>query len=138
MKPTNDQLRQLLDLPDQINELDRNHNGMKSAKLKVQRELDGMEARHRIRISKEGGYSNAEDRKAALTIALEDDEKYSARLERLDALDGMIRANRAQYDHLRRQRESIRALAELDFIARLEAALSDKDLATLVSARLLA
>ena len=138
MKPTNDQLRQLLDLPDQINELDRNHNGMKSAKLKVQRELDGMEARHRIRISKEGGYSNAEDRKAALTIALEDDEKYSARLERLDSLDGMIRANRAQYDLLRRQRESIRALAELDFIARLETALSDKDLATLVSARLLA
>jgi multidrug efflux pump subunit AcrA (membrane-fusion protein) len=138
MKPTNDQLRQLLDLPDQINELDRNHNGMKSAKLKVQRELDGMEARHRIRISKEGGYSNAEDRKAALTIALEDDEKYSARLERLDALDGMIRANRAQFDLLRRQRESIRALAELDFVTRLEAALSDKDLATLVSARLLA
>lgn len=138
MKPTNDDLRQLLDIPSQLDALDRTHNGLKSDKARKGRELDGMKARHRIRISKEGGYSNAEDRAAALVIACEDDPKYSAVAERLDALDGMIRANRAQYDLLRRQREGLRVQGGLYIVARLEELMKDKDLVQAVTSGLLA
>lgn len=138
MKPTADDLRQLLDIPAQLEALDRTHNGLKSDKARKTRELDGMKARHRIRISKEGGYTNAEDRAAALVIACEDDAKYAATVERLEALDGMIRANRAQYDHLRRTREGLRVQGGLYIVARLEDLIKDKDLAAAIGSGLLA
>lgn len=128
MKPATDDLRKLLDIPDQIAALDRTINGLKSDKAKKVRELEGMEARHRIRISKEGGYTNAEDRKAALLIALEEDPKYAAGAERLEAINGMLRANDAQRDLLRRQREALRVQCGLYIVGRLEEQVKDKEL----------
>lgn len=138
MKPTNDQLRQLLDIPDQIQAIERNINGMKTDKAKVTRELDALEARHRIRISKEGGYTNAEDRKAALVIACEDDELYSAKVERLEKLNGMIRSKETERDHLRRTRSAIQAQAYAYIVTKGEELLKDKDLVQAVASRLLA
>ncbi|GBF05876.1 hypothetical protein DAERI_060136 [Deinococcus aerius] len=132
MKPTADQLRQLLDLPEQIHGLDRTLNGLKSDKKKKEREVEASKARHRIRISKEGGYSNAEDRAAALTIALEDDPKHAALVERLEALGGMIRAQEAQRDLLRRTREALRVQAGLHIVGKLEELVKDKDLVAMV------
>lgn len=128
MKPTLDDLRNLLDLPDQIAAIDRTINGLKSDKAKKLRELESMEARHRLRVSKEGGYTNAEDRKAALLIALEEDPKYAAGVERLESIDGMLRANTAQKDLLRRQREAVRVQAGLYIVGRLEELAKDKEL----------
>lgn len=138
MKPTADDLRQLLDIPEQLEALDRNYNGMKSDKAKKGREQDAAKARWRIRISKEGGYSNAEDRAAALIIALEDDPKYTAIVERLETLDGTLRANRAQYDLLRRKREALRVQAGLHIVNRLEELIKDKDLVQAVGSMVLA
>lgn len=138
MKPSNDDLRRLLDLPEQIHALDRQINGMKSDKAKKTREVEASKARHRVRISKEGGYSNAEDRAAALTIALEDDPKHSALVERLEALNGTIRAAEAQRDLLRRTREALRVQAGLHIVTRLEELVKDRDLATAIAGGLLA
>ncbi|WP_288482415.1 hypothetical protein, partial [uncultured Deinococcus sp.] len=109
MKPTNDDLRQLLDLPAGIKAVENKLNGMKSDKAKKTRELDAAEARHRLRISGSGDYTNAEDRKAALLVACDDDPKHAAIVERLDALNGMIRAAEAERDYLRRTRAGLQA-----------------------------
>lgn len=138
MKPTNDDLRQLLDLPAGIKAVENKLNGMKSDKVKVTRKLDAAEARHRLRIREEGDYTNAEDRKAALLIACEDDPKHSGLVERLDALNGMIRAAEAEIDLLRRTRAGIQAQAGLHIVTRLEELLKDKDLATAIGSQLLA
>lgn len=138
MKPTTDDLRNLLDIPERIAALDRTINGLKSDKAKKTRELDGMEARHRIRISKEGGYTNAEDRKAALTIALEEDPKYAAGIERLESINGMIRANDAQRDLLRRQRDGLRVQGGLYIVNRLDELVKDKNLVQVIAAGILA
>ncbi|AAF12349.1 hypothetical protein [Deinococcus radiodurans] len=137
-KPTNDQLRQLLDLPDQILAVEKTINGLKSDKAKVTRELDALEARHRLRISKEGGYTNADDRKAALIVACEDDELYSAKTERLDKLNGMIRSKETERDHLRRTRAAIQAGAYAYIVAKTEELMKDRDLITAIGSRLLA
>lgn len=138
MKPTTDDLRQLLDLPEQIAVQERQINGMKSDKAKKTRELDAMEARHRIRISQTGDYTNAEDRKAALLIALDDDPKYSAITERLDQLNGTIRAAEAQRDLLRRKRASLQTQAGLFIVNRLDELVKDKDVVAAVGGKWLA
>ncbi|BDP42888.1 hypothetical protein DAETH_28570 [Deinococcus aetherius] len=138
MKPSKEAVEQLLDLPAQINALDRTLNGLKNDKAKKTREIDASKARHRVRISKEGEYSNAEDRAAALTIALEDDPKHSALVERLEALNGMIRSTEAQRDLLRRTREGLRVQAGLYIVGRLEELVQDKDLAKALGMGLLA
>lgn len=138
MKPTNDQLRQLLDLPDQILAVEKTINGLKSDKARVTRELDAMEARHRISISRSGDYTNAEDRKAALLIACEDDPKYSAKQERLESVNGMIRSKEAERDHLRRTRAAIQAGAYAYIVAKTEELMKDRDLITAIGSRLLA
>ncbi|GGO24912.1 hypothetical protein [Deinococcus humi] len=138
MKPTVDDLRQLLDLPEQIAAQERQINGMKSDKAKRARELEALEARHRIRISKEGGYTNAEDRKAALTIALEDDLKYAGITDRLDQLNGTIRAAEAQRDLLRRKRAGLQVQAGLHIVGRLDELVKDKDIVAAVGGKWLA
>lgn len=138
MKPTTDQLKQLLDLPDEILVIEKTINGLKSEKAKKLRDLAAMTARHQLRISSEMGKSNADDRKAALVIACEDDPKLSAVQERLDQIAGMLRAYDAQRDHLRRTREGLRVQGGLYIVARLEELLKDKDLASAIGGGLLA
>lgn len=138
MKPTNDDLRLMLDQPAAIKAVEHKLNGMKSDKAKKTRELDAAEARHRLRIREEGDYTNAEDRKAALIVACDDDPKYVAIVERLEALNGMIRAAEAERDYLRRTRAGIQAQAGLHIVNRLEELLKDKDLATAIGSQLLA
>lgn len=138
MKPTNDAIREMLDLPAGIKAVENKLNGLKSDKVKQVRKVDASEARHRLRISKEGGYSNAEDRKAALLLACEDDPKHAALVERLDSLTGMIRAAEAEIDLMRRTRAGIQAQAGLHIVNRLEELLKDKDLATAIGSQLLA
>lgn len=138
MKLTKDDLTRLLDLPDQIATVERTINGLKSDKAKLTRKLDGMEARHRVHISKEGGYTNAEDRKAALVIALEDDQAYQGSTERLEAINGMIRAHEAQRDLLRRTRAGLQAQAGLHIVQKLEEVAKDKDIVAAVGGKWLA
>ena len=131
-------LQRLADIPAEIQALERTINGLKTDKDKQERRVDASKARHQLAISKGGEYSNAEDRRAALLLALEDDPKHAALTERLESIRGMIRASEANRDLLRREREALRVKLEHSFADRLEAALNDKNLTTLVGARLLA
>lgn len=137
MKPTRESLQQLLDLPAQIHAVEKTINGLKNDKKRKERELDAIVARIRLseRVKSE---SNAEDRRAALILECEDHPQWQKVVSRLDELAGMIRAQEAHRDLLRRTREGLRAQAELYFVQRLEELLKDKDLAGVIRGGLLA
>jgi hypothetical protein len=123
-------INKLLDLPGQIEVQERMLLGLKDDKAKVERKKKVAEAKVRLSESVKSE-KNAEERAAAYVLECENDPAWLKHTDRLEELRRTIAKHEAQRDLLRRERESLRVVLEIDFVTRLEKALSDRDLVRL-------
>lgn len=130
-------LQRLADLPELINNADRRVLGMKANRDKLKRSMDATEARLRLS-EKVKSEKNAEDRAAALLLALEDDPKHQANVERLDELTATIRKVEAERDMLRRERDGLQTTIIARSTAQWKEILADQKFAEMVGTKALA
>ena len=137
VNPTLTDLQRLADLPEMIAKQGRTLNGLKSDLERAERKQTAIEARLRLSESVRAE-KNADDRKAALVLACEQDGDWCKVTDRILELRGMIRATTEQKELLRREREILHGKTVANAAARLHAIMEDQKFAETIARAALA